>query len=263
MTIIHEHADESQPLLRKTTRQRSSTARWRKHMTTYVSRDYADVVLVCCYFITGLLDSCSISVWGSFVSMQTGNTVYIGLGLAAPWESTRWIKSAVSLGSFCVGSFVFSRFHHFFSPKRRWVLCTSFTVQFILTAIAAALVTTMGVPDFKDEIGWHVLLPIALVAFQACGQAFTSRALRHDALTSVVLTGIYIDLFSDAEMLCLGNSERNRRVGSTVCLLAGACLGGIFAHSSIGIAGALWVAALLKLVVVVIWAVWPARRETL
>jgi len=53
-------------------------------MVAEVSRDWADIVLILCYLITGLLDSASISVWGSFVSMQTGNTVYIGLGLAAP-----------------------------------------------------------------------------------------------------------------------------------------------------------------------------------
>jgi len=37
-----------------------------------IKRDWADVVLILCYVITGLLDSASISVWGSFVSMQTG-----------------------------------------------------------------------------------------------------------------------------------------------------------------------------------------------
>lgn len=43
-----------------------------RHLTVHISRDWADCVLILCYFITGLLDSASISVWGSFVSMQTG-----------------------------------------------------------------------------------------------------------------------------------------------------------------------------------------------
>jgi hypothetical protein len=47
-------------------------SRCRRHLVEDVSRDWADVVLLCCYFVTGLLDSASISVWGSFVSMQTG-----------------------------------------------------------------------------------------------------------------------------------------------------------------------------------------------
>ena len=41
-------------------------------MAVNVNRDWADVVLLLCYIITGLLDSSSISIWGSFVSMQTG-----------------------------------------------------------------------------------------------------------------------------------------------------------------------------------------------
>ncbi|KAK3330720.1 hypothetical protein B0H66DRAFT_72973 [Apodospora peruviana] len=267
MSRVGESMDEGRPLLglRKPASSSSFVARWKKHLVADVDRKWADVVLVLCYFITGLLDSSSISVWGSFVSMQTGNTVYIGLGLAAPSESTRWIKSGVSVLSFCAGSFIFSRFHRFFSPKRRWVLCASFAAQLVFTVSAATIVTVFGTPPAVKEdgsIGWHVLLPIALVAFQSCGQAVTSRALRYNALTSVVLTSIYCDLFSDAELFGLLNTERNRRVGAPLCLLAGAFVGGKFAHSSFGVAGALWAASVLKTVIVMVWLIWPAKHPT-
>jgi len=49
-----------------------SQHRWCKHMMVNVHRDWADIILLACYAITGLLDSASISTWGSFVSMQTG-----------------------------------------------------------------------------------------------------------------------------------------------------------------------------------------------
>ncbi|KAK4234811.1 hypothetical protein C8A03DRAFT_46935 [Achaetomium macrosporum] len=260
--------DEETPLLHNRNA-KPSVSRWRRNLTANVSRNHADVVLLLCYLITGLLDSASISVWGSFVSMQTGNTVYFGLGLASPSDSNRWIKSGVSLLAFCVGSVVFSRFHRFFSPKRRWVLCTSFLFQTILTSTAAAIVTvttTRSSPggsggDEKKEIGWHVLVPIALVAFQACGQAVVSRALKYNALTSVVLTSIYCDLFSDAELFALRNVERNQRTAAPLLLLLGAFLGGRFAHSALGVAGALWTAAVLKAVVVVVWMLWPSEGE--
>lgn len=45
---------------------------WRRWMKDDVNYDWADIVLLMCYMITGLLDSASISTWGSFVSMQTG-----------------------------------------------------------------------------------------------------------------------------------------------------------------------------------------------
>lgn len=192
----------------------------------------------------------------------SGNTVYIGLGLAAPSESQRWIKSGVALMSFCFGSFCFSRFHRYFMPCRRWVLCASFIAQ-ICFIIAAAAILTWGATSAneKDDIGWNVLVLIALVAFQSCGQAVTSRALRYNALTSVVLTSLYCDLFSDAELFMLDNSDRNRRISAPVLLLLGAIAGGLVAHSPIGTAGVLWIAAGLKLVVVFSWYSWPAVED--
>lgn len=111
-----------------------------------------------------------------------------------------------------------------------------------------------------DDITWDVLVPIALVALQACGQAVTSRALRYNALTSVVLTSIYCDLFGDAALFCMENVERNRRVGAPVMLLVGALVGGLFAHSEMGVAGALWLAAGLKVGIVVVWVFWPGEE---
>ncbi|KAK4454709.1 DUF1275 domain protein [Podospora aff. communis PSN243] len=257
--IDDRRPDEERPLLGGARKPHSLASQWRKYLVVDVNRDWADVVLILCYFITGLLDSSSISVWGSFVSMQTGNTVYIGLGLAHPHESTRWIKSGTSLASFCAGSFIFSRFHRFFSPKRRWVLCASFFLQLLLTVGAASIVTKSGTPKDKEDIGWDVLLPIAMVAFQSCGQAVTSRALKYNALTSVVLTSIYCDLFSDAELFYAKNAERNRRVGAPAFLLLGALVGGrLSAHPTLGVAVSLWTAAALKAVVVIVWLVWPA-----
>ncbi|OTA91301.1 hypothetical protein M434DRAFT_397322 [Hypoxylon sp. CO27-5] len=259
-------SEEEQQLLIRGGNQPSKTVGWRKRMTVDVRRDWADLVLLACYIITGLLDSASISTWGSFVSMQTGNTVYFGLGIAAPHESTRWIKSGTSLGCFCIGSVFFSSFHRVLSPspKRRWVLCASFALQMLFIAGAAAILSfgpQSSSEEKKEAIDWPVLVPIALVAFQSCGQAVASRALKYNALTSVVLTSIYCDLFSDAELLAAHNPERNRRVGAPTLLLIGAVLGGVLARSTVGAAGVLWIAAAMKLLVVISWLLWPAEKE--
>lgn len=193
-----------------------------------------------------------------------GNTVYVALGIASlfyPPVSPRLYRSGISLLSFCVGSFFFARFHRFFSPKRRWVICASFTAQLLLTVAAALVVTFTPPPASDDAVDWTVLLPLALVAFQSCGQAVTSRALRYNALTSVVLTSIYCDLFSDQDLFKLDNVERNRRLAAPLLLLGGAVLGGVFSHSPVGILGALWTAAALKLIMVVVWFFWPAEPE--
>ena len=108
-----------------------------------------------------------------------------------------------------------------------------------------------------------VAIPIALIAFQSSGQAVISRAIQYGSLTSVVLTSIYCDLFSDPHFFAAPtqNVERNRRAAAPVLLVVGAMIGGVFAHSSFGLAGALWTAAILKLFIIVAWWVWPAEKE--
>ncbi|KJZ76101.1 hypothetical protein HIM_04557 [Hirsutella minnesotensis 3608] len=263
-----ENGDQRQPLLGRRPKPPSSAsppllAGARRRLNAEVSRSWADVVLLLCYVVTGLLDSASTQVWGAFVSMQTGNTVYVGLGIASlvfPPTTPRLFRSGVSLVSFCVGSFIFARFHRAFSPKRRWVLCASYAAQASLT-VAAAVIVTSAPPASQDAVDWTVLLPLALVAFQSCAQAVTSRALRHNALTSVVLTSIYCDLFSDQNLFALHNVERNRRLAAPLLLLAGAVIGGLLANTSLGIGAALWLAAGLKFCMVVAWFFWPAEPE--
>jgi hypothetical protein len=143
-------------------------------------------------------------------------------------------------------------------PSRRWVLCASFVLQMSLI-IAAAGILTWG-PSSDDELSWNVLVPIGLVAFQSCGQAVVSRALKYNALTSVVLTSIYCDLFSDAELFAVNNTERNRRVGAPVLLLLGAFVGGLVVRTELGAAGILWIAAAFKFTVAVTWFFWPAAE---
>lgn len=188
--------------------------------------------------------------------------MYFGLGIIAPSEGIRWVKSGVSIASFCLGSFFFARFHRYFSPARRWVLILSYSFQALLIATAASIVT-WGENYSKDSgLHWQVLVAIAVVAFQSSGQAVTSRALKYNGLTSVVLTSNYCDLFSDPTLFALHNVERNRRLAAPALLLFGACLGGLFAHSSLGLAGALWTAVVLKMVAVIAWVFWKSEAES-
>lgn len=245
---------ESQPLLEQ--ENNSQMQRFKSYLSEDIDTKHGDLLLLLCYVITGLLDSSAVFIWGAFVSMQTGNTVYFGLGIADPNSGDRWIKSLISIGFFCFGSFVFARFHRYFSPRARWVLAVSFSIQLLLIIACAVIVTIDSKSD--DDLRWEVVVPLAIVAFQSSGQAVTSRALKYNALTSVVLTSIYCDLFSDAELFAglTKNVERNRRVVAPLCLLLGAIIGGHWAHSNIGLGGALWTAVGLKFLIVVAWMLW-------
>jgi len=231
-------------------------------MIQSLSPKHGDIILLMCYIITGLVDSSAVFIWGAFVSMQTGNSIYLGLGLADPTSSTRWIKSLISIASFCLGSTAFAWFHRFAGAKKRWVLFCSYLFQTALI-IAAAIVVTLDKTDKSggNDLRWEVLVPLALVAFGSSGQAVSSRALEYNSLTSVVLTSIYCDLFSDPKLLSLeGNTTRNQRLAAPIALLVGAVGGGVWSRSEIGLAGALWTAAGLKTVIVAIWLGWKEEE---
>ncbi|KAJ5698852.1 hypothetical protein N7462_000857 [Penicillium macrosclerotiorum] len=244
----------------------NSPSRPRQQLSHYLQNELdprrGDLLLLLCYVITGLLDSSAVFIWGSFVSMQTGNTVYFALGLVGT-NDDRWIKSGVSIAGFCLGSFCFASLHRIFPPRQRWVLCTSFLVQFLCIAIAASIVTVFR-PARDAPLSWLVLVPIALVAFQSSGQAVTSRVLKHNGLTSVVLTSIYCDLFSHPDLLSprvVSDASQLRRIGAVICLLFGTILGGLWAHSSVGLMGALWTAAFLKVVIILVWLIWKRDED--
>lgn len=67
---------EGASLLRKPSHSNETGAsivtRLRQHFTADISKSWADIALLGCYVITGLLDSSSVFIWGSLVSMQTG-----------------------------------------------------------------------------------------------------------------------------------------------------------------------------------------------
>ncbi|CAG8106563.1 unnamed protein product [Penicillium olsonii] len=234
----------------------------RSYLRHELDPTHGDLILLFCYIITGLLDSSAVFIWGSFVSMQTGNTVYFGLGLVGT-NDDRWIKSGVSIAGFCLGSLCFAAFHRVFPARRRWVLCASFLAQTVCVALAALIVTLFR-PSRDAPLSWLVLLPLALVAFQSSGQAVLSRVLSFNGLTSVVLTSIYCDLFSHPDFLStkvVGQVEERRRFGAVLCLLLGVVLGGLWAHSSIGMMGALWTAAGFKLLIVVAWLLWKPKSD--
>lgn len=184
--------------------------------------------------------------------------MYVGLGIVAPTESNRWIRSGTSIIAFCLGSAFFARYHRYFGGRKRWVIISSYVIQLLLIIIAALMVTLGPETGTSGPVTVWIAMPIALIAFQSGGQAVVSRVLQFGALTSVVLTSIYCDLFSDANLFAgiTQNAERNRRMAAPLLLLVGAMIGGVWAHSEIGLAGALWTAVVLKFLIIVTWCFW-------
>lgn len=190
--------------------------------------------------------------------------MYLGLGAlgADPSSTTRWYKAGTSIGSFCVGAACFSAGHRWAGgevPRRRWVLCASFVVQMGCVAAAAIMVSLYAASkENEDGLGWRIFVPLALVAFQSSGQAVSSRVLERNALTSVVLTSVYCDLFSVPVVAGTGKRRADewRRAGAILCLMLGVGMGGMWAKSSVGVMGALWMVVAGKGVIVLAWLGW-------
>ncbi|KAL4742574.1 hypothetical protein BDV11DRAFT_211192 [Aspergillus similis] len=266
-------AQETSRLLNPNSRARGTSSprepsylqRLKRHLATEITPHGTDLVLLICYMITGLLDSSAVFIWGSFVSMQTGNTVYLGLGLSGLDESgksQRWLKALISICSFCIGSLFFAALARAFrSSRERGALVLSFALQMGCVAVAAGIVIFKTQPQDKtDRLRWGNSVPLALVAFQSAGQAITSRVVGFNGLTSVVLTSVYCDLFSYLGGAARGKrADEWRRLGAVGGLMLGILLGGLWAKSQVGLMGALWTAVVLKGGIAVAWLCWKAE----
>lgn len=158
------------------------------------------------------------TAYNTFVSMQTGNTIFVGLG--ASNQSPRpygWARSLTSIGCFVLGSFVFSRLSSMLGPRRRGTLILSFLVQVAMLIITASLVEAeiiSGAPSKTlnpNRIDWTQEAAIVLLSFQSAGQIVTSRALGFNEIPTVVITSLLCDLVSDTQFFALHNRKRDRR----------------------------------------------------
>ncbi|KAM0191723.1 hypothetical protein ACHAPI_008775 [Fusarium lateritium] len=250
-----------------------------------VDTRWGDILLLVCFFVAGLVDSAAFNMYGCFVSMQTGNTIFVGLGVSHQPENLpgkAWSRCFLAIVSFALGALFFSSFHRHFGPQKRWVLIASFVIQTILTGLVALLATTGAVynhPHGRETTheGGYITervqnsfpasdyAAIIILAFQSAGQIVASRVLKYNSMPTVVLTSLYCDMMSDAKLFTApitDNADRNRRALGAILLFAGAVSGGFLSKSWAGFAGALWIAAFFKLVITVAWVLWKPKSSS-
>ncbi|KAF3392704.1 hypothetical protein F1880_008868 [Penicillium rolfsii] len=240
------------------------TRRWKQTLDP----TNADLVCLLLCFLTGLCDSSAYNAWSCFLGMQTGNTIFLGLGASnqpasKPWG---WLKSLVSIASFFSGAMIFSVVMRRVGALRRGTLFLSFLFQTVLIIIAVALIQADLIPHTSTDQAldggplFLELIPIGLLAFQSAGGMTCSRSLGYNEIPTVVLTSVYFDIASDPKITDkpTTNVKRNRRIGGVVCLLIGAIVGGWLSRSSGGMQSALWMAAGIKFVAAIGWLFWKA-----
>ncbi|KAN0119285.1 Protein of unknown function (DUF1275) domain containing protein [Hyaloscypha variabilis] len=250
------------PKARKSTLQAAKS-----YLSNEISLSHADIPIIACCLVSGLCDSSAYNAWSCFVSMQTGNTIFLALGASGQPTShpDGWLKSLVSITCFLCGCFTFAS-TRLINPKSRGTLAISFLLQSICIIIAAALVQSHVIPEPKGlvtensyDVNLLELLPLGFLAFQSGGQIVTSRLLGFNEVPTTVLTSVYCDLASDPKILARDNVKRNRRAGAALAILIGGIAGGWISRSKAGMSVSLWIAAAIKFTIAVSWSLWQPK----
>ncbi|KAL8844010.1 MAG: hypothetical protein Q9176_001705 [Flavoplaca citrina] len=257
--------DESKP----SAPSRAFLQRSQIYCSSQVSTNHADILLLWCCVISGLVDSTIYNAFGTFVSMQTGNTIFLGLGGATPDSTSKpygWAKSFVSIACFCLGCIVFSHMTRLLGNLKRSTLVASFLSQTLIIFVATIVVQCGAVngslDSITDDIDWYAIIPIALLSFQSAGQIVGSRALNLSEIPTVVLTSMLHDVFTDRNLLARDNVKRNRRVLAFFAILIGAICGGFIGEETTRMQIPLWIAGALKLIITLAWAFWPEKQTS-
>ncbi|KAJ5115506.1 hypothetical protein NUU61_001265 [Penicillium alfredii] len=223
---------------------------------------HADLLLFACCLTSGLVDSTVYNAYNTFVSMQTGNTIFVGLG--ASNQNPRpygWARSLTSIGCFIIGCFFFARLNRLLGARRRGCLILSFLLQAAMIVITAGLIqggviSSVLARNSADETNWDQEVPIVLLSLQSAGQIVASRALGFNEIPTVVITSLLCDLMSDPKLFLLRNEKRDRRVIAFVLTLVGAIIGGWVTTATGQISPALWLSAGIKFGVSLAWGFW-------
>lgn len=269
-----QQSDESASTEEGRLRQKRPPAsdRLRSHLRQEVNTDHADLIMLTCCFISGLVDSTIYNAYGTFVSMQTGNTIFVGLGPSTSRTTSKpygWAKSLTSIVCFCLGCFFFSRLARYSGPLRRATLVASFALQSVIIIVVAAIIQAGVVNGALDTINtdimWKDEVPISLLSFQAAGQIIGSRALGVSEIPSVVLTSMLCDIASDPNIAAplKSNVKRNRRALAFTCILVGAIVGGYIGQATGRMQFDLWIAGGIKVLITTAWFFWPEKRVEL
>ncbi|OTB02286.1 hypothetical protein M426DRAFT_322861 [Hypoxylon sp. CI-4A] len=247
---------------------------WRGFLDRFsesIKTDIGSLPLLACCLTTGLTDGTLYNAYGTFVSMQTGNTVFLALGTSEQNNKPfGWARSLCSIGCFTLGCLAFSRLHQFIGGGRlRRTLFLSFLLQTVFVIVAATIIQTGVVdetyPSQRDptDVDFLELVPIALLSFQAAGQIVNSRGLGVSEVPTVVITSLLCDLVSDPRLLdpLTKNVKRNRRAVAFLLTLIGAICGGWISKATGAVQPSLWFVAALKGVITCSWLLIKGSRE--
>ncbi|KAJ5548743.1 hypothetical protein N7513_005977 [Penicillium frequentans] len=180
-------------------------------------------------FATGIQDAAAWPDYSCFASNQTGNTLFLAIGVAGLTRNAYSFPNiGVSLSLFVAGGFIMGQLGNYVGVRRRLWLLISNLIQTLF--VFCALIVQHQWPVKRD--GPAAMAVIALLAFSSGAQVAMSRSLKITEITTAMATAAFIDLVVDPNLGKLKNRLRNRRVMFIIMLIAG-CFVGAFAQREI------------------------------
>lgn len=219
-----------------------------QYLTEDVREDVlVDIELLALSFATGIQDATTYPDYLCFASNQTGNTVFLTIGVAGlVGDSFNFSNIGISLGMFVAGGWIMGQTGNYFGVRKRLWLIISNVIQ---TSMVYAAMVIQYVLPIQSE-GSVALGVIALLAFSSGGQVAMGRSLKITEITTAMATAAYVDLVVDPNLVKLINRSRNRRLLFLLMLTAG-CFAGAYAHSAVNSAFAVLLSAVVKTLVTV------------
>jgi uncharacterized membrane protein YoaK (UPF0700 family) len=180
-------------------------------------------------FATGIQDAAAWPDYSCFASNQTGNTLFLAIGVAGLTNNAYSFPNiGVSLSLFVAGGFVMGQIGNHVGVRRRLWLLISNLIQTSL--VIAAVAVQYSFPIQRD--GPAAMAVIALLAFSSGAQVAMSRSLKITEITTAMATAAFVDLVVDPKLGKLKNRLRNRRIMFLIMLTAG-CFVGAFAQREV------------------------------
>lgn len=206
----------------------------RSRLREFLSEEIREDLLLECEllllsFATGIQDAAAWPDYSCFASNQTGNTLFLAIGVAGLTnDAYSFPNIGISLSLFVAGGFVMGQIGNYVGVRRRLWLLTSNLVQTSL--VFAAVAIQYSFPIQRD--GPAAMAVIALLAFSSGAQVAMSRSLKITEITTAMATAAFVDVVMDPNLGRLKNRLRNRRVMFLVMLTAG-CFVGAFAQREV------------------------------
>ncbi|VUC34465.1 unnamed protein product [Clonostachys rosea] len=231
-----------------------------KHLTQNIQPNLAaELQLLLLTFSTGIQDATTVPDYHCFSSNQTGNTIFLCLGLVLPHLNGDVFVTAnigVSLGLFLGAGWVTGQLSHIIGPRKRWWL---FLCNFIQTCLVFAAAAVQYIHGTEIQ-GPQALSVIGLLALAAGSQVVQSRSLAMTEISTAMATAAWVDLLIDSKILAYHNRPRTRRVAFLFALVLGGFVGA-FIYREVGSGTALAVSGAGKFIATVMYLFAKAEKD--